>query len=39
MAQEKVYYGFDEDQASRHDISRDDDAAWVLSGGEKLSLI
>ena len=34
MAQEEVYYGFDEDQPA-FDISRDDDAAWVLSG-EKL---
>lgn len=37
MAQEEVYYGFDEDQPA-FDISRDDDAAWVLSGDklEKL---
>ena len=34
MAQEEVDDGFDEDQPA-FDISRDDDAAWVLSG-EKL---
>ena len=35
--EEEVYYGFDED-APAFDISRDDDAAWVLSGDklEKL---
>ncbi len=37
MAQEEVYYGFDEDQPA-FDISRNNDAAWVLSGekNEKL---
>ncbi len=35
MAQEEVYYGFDEDQPA-FDISRDDDAAWSLVWWEKL---
>ena len=34
LAQEEVYYGFDEEQKP-FEISRDDDATWVLSG-EKL---
>ena len=37
MAQEEVYYGFDEDQPA-FEINRDDDASWILSGDklEKL---
>ena len=37
MEEEEAYYGFDED-APAFEISRDDDAAWVLSGDklEKL---
>lgn len=34
LAQEEAYYGFDEEQ-NPFEISRDDDATWVLSG-EKL---
>ncbi len=34
LAQEEAYYGFDEEQKP-FEISRDDDATWVLSG-EKL---
>ncbi|MFR2192173.1 MAG: hypothetical protein ACLS5G_00740 [Streptococcus sp.] len=34
MEQEEVYYGFNEDERP-FEISRDDDASWVLSG-EKL---
>ena len=33
LAQEEVYYGFDEEQKP-FEISRDDDATWVLSGEE-----